>query len=157
MFGIGRNKAVVPPPAGWDQLGIRPDYTVLEFNSPQEVQDFCRKFGLQTGAHAYAQACTVPNLKVVAMPSKKAWPSEAERQDMIQHEGAHTYGLLHGPNRNTWTMSDGSPVKPLTPDMVAMLQGLYSTAKPTDLGVIQAALQGQFTPSTMVQASRYGK
>lgn len=123
---FGRRPVVVPPPPGWDKLGLKPGFTVREFDDVKALQRFCRENGApvepaKRAGDAYAMACTVGNLGLVAMPSRRAWPSEAERQDMLKHEGPHTWGLIHDDGRESWAYRDGTPAGPLSDAAVKMM------------------------------------
>lgn len=129
-----RPKVVVPPPAGWEKLGVHPAYTVREFDDLTALQQFCRDHGsiyepAKRAGQPYAMACTVNDARTVALPSKKAWPNAGERKALLPHEASHTWGLHHNESakdggRETWVFGDGSPAFPLTDAQVRMMRGM---------------------------------
>lgn len=125
------NKAVEPPPAGWEKLGMHPAYTLREFDDIQALGEFCRAVGAtHTGAakragEPYTMACVDVDGKVVAVPTKKAWPSRKEIEAVKPHEFAHTWGLIHTGDASTdWVFRDGSPAFPLSDRQVEMMRAM---------------------------------
>jgi len=69
------------------------------FDDVKALQQFCAiGSGLQPArkrGDAYAMACWRPDLDVIALPSRKAWPSKREIEELREHEWAHARGWRH--------------------------------------------------------------
>lgn len=88
-------RAVEPPPPQYASGPPLTGRTVeRQFDGSFALQALCTRH-LGPLVHGYYQACYVPALDEVAVPSKKAWPSAKERAVLRAHEWAHARGWRH--------------------------------------------------------------
>lgn len=98
-----RRQIVEPPPeeyaSGPTQTGKTRE---LIFDDLEALQKFCQVWGgvpqasPERAGDRYAQACYSPRVDIVALPSRKAWPSQKEIDQLREHEWAHARGWRHG-------------------------------------------------------------
>jgi len=64
------------------------------FDSRKDLHAFCSQH-LGRPPQGTFYACYVPAIDLVAVPSAKAWPDDAEREALRSHEWAHARGWRH--------------------------------------------------------------
>lgn len=80
-------------PAEWADkpyLYGQPHYK--EFDDLQALRDYCNSWGV---VEKNALACYLPQFNIIVTPSRKAWPSNREIQQLREHEEAHAKGWSH--------------------------------------------------------------
>jgi hypothetical protein len=123
MFGIRRGDLPEPPTQGWEALGVKPGYQVVDAPTQAALAAACASTGRGTyGAGGYdTGACTDQRGQVVYMPG---WADKELYAADLAHEGEHTWGPTHGDGRRGWFWPGGQPVQPLSPETAqAMLNG----------------------------------
>jgi hypothetical protein len=90
------NRPVERPPAeyraGQTQTGSTQQ---LELRDLKAIHDLCRHWNGMAAGTRYINGCYIAGLDTVVVPARGAWPSERERQELIQHEWAHARGWRH--------------------------------------------------------------
>lgn len=91
------NRPVTLPPARYASGPTLTGKTTEKlFDDPFELQRFCHQHGgaepARRAGDNYWTACYIPALDLVVLPSRKAWPSKKEIEEMRQHEWAHARG-----------------------------------------------------------------
>jgi hypothetical protein len=111
-----------PPPAGWDQLGLHPGYT-LRMVPPADVDRLCREAGVSQGDYGRGRfgACVDLHGKQVILPEGMDPEKDAATK---AHEFSHTWGATHGNRHRGWFGADGKPLQPLTPEMVRLMRSM---------------------------------
>lgn len=100
---IRRGDRPAPLPADVP-AGIAEGYRVKEFNSPEELDRWCRAWGVS--AHSEfnrrrVEACLIRRLHTVALPTREVAGDE-KYNDLSTHEYAHTWGYDHDENGENW-------------------------------------------------------
>jgi len=139
---VHTNEAIETPPAiyakGPTQSGRT---TELRFDNLRELQIFCQLNAggpppPRRGGERYTMACYSPALDVVVLPSRKAWPSQHEIDELRAHEWAHARGWRH---QSTGAGTDWAMSLPLrTPQTAAAYQ--VAARKIADTGAALSAL-----------------
>lgn len=128
-MGNGRRIVEAPPEEYRSGPTVSGKTTERIFDNFDEMQRFCRENGVSLGHNpgrgAYFQACYVPSLDVVALPSRKAWPSQREIDELREHEWAHARGWRHSYPLN---------MKKLTAEYEARLAASQNALRPEPVG-----------------------
>lgn len=98
LFSLGR-AVVRPPPEFREGPTISGQTKELTFDDPDALNAWCKANGVGMGDHAgpgaYFQACYSIPADTVAIPTRNAWPSQAEIDQLREHEWAHARGWQH--------------------------------------------------------------
>lgn len=98
LFSLGR-AVQRPPPEFREGPTISGQTKELQFDDLNALNAWCHAngvgFGDKGGPGAYFQACYSIPADTVAVPTRKAWPSQAEIDQLREHEWAHARGWQH--------------------------------------------------------------
>lgn len=96
---------IEPPPKEYRGRGPAPGVQVQQFPTREQVQAYCRANGLDTATEfsrqRKVQACYDPVHGVIAVIERGKIPDAAWREE-YDHEAAHSWGLVHGPDGHGW-------------------------------------------------------
>jgi hypothetical protein len=154
MFGIRvrRGDLPEPPPPGWEQLGMKPGYTLARM-SPADVDALCRQYATQGTAQHWnpyrVESCVIPSLHEVVMPTEGTW-DKARDEATQAHEFVHSWGLTHPGARSVdWVQFNGVRPAPMTPDVAARM---ISAAKMQAAAQAENALRVRPAPNALKEA-----
>lgn len=99
-----RGDLAEPPPKEYRGRGLAPGFKLVELDSLEAVNKFCRDRGVTNGmAHAAMEACVLDGDRLVVMPKQGSRAmDEARYRALLEHESGHTWGLTHDNNGRGW-------------------------------------------------------
>lgn len=116
MFGFSNRAQQVapPPPAPWDGPPLRPDLKHVYFDDLDKLNAYCSIFSDVAPGQTFT-SCYAVGPNTIALPTTKAWPSQAEIDAMDTHERGHAAGAVHNADGTGWIPRQGVVVVDGTP------------------------------------------
>lgn len=99
-----RGDLAEPPPKEYRGRGMAPGFKLVELDSLEAVDRFCRERGISPNEafrQVLIEACVLDGDRLKVMP-KKGVLDEKRYAWLSDHEDGHTWGLVHGSGGRGW-------------------------------------------------------
>lgn len=141
-FGLRPGTHAEPPPKEYRGRGMAPGFKLVELDSLEAVDRYCRERGMSPNEafrRVLIEACVLDGDREKVMP-KAGVLDDARYRALDEHENGHTWGLTHGSGGRGWERSEGFFRK--NPHIVD--EAMVGKAPP--LRTRQAPAEGMFKP-----------
>lgn len=112
LSGLLSHGITEPPPPEYAGRGPAPGTTVTHFDDQDTIERVCREWlGIPARAEqgSHYQACYIPPIHLEVLPGPGIYPDPKDRQELADHEDAHSWGLVHVRDGRGWKTKTPSP------------------------------------------------